>query len=348
MLYSTGVLVPDPFIFISIKNKSYVLANKLEYSRIKKETKKPISVILQDKYVEKARSKFKRINLAAIAAIFLKEKGIKSVFVPSSFPLEYEQILSKNKITSRILDPFIDRSVKTPNEIKEIEKVQRVVEKAFYHAQNIIKKSINKSGYLYYNKAKLTSEFIKKEIEMVFLNFGMESPEGLIVSSGKDTALPHSSGSGHIKPNTPIVIDLYPRARKSMYYSDMTRTICKGQPNNKILEKMYKIVFEAQKAGYSKIKPGIPAEEVHKAVVSVFKKYNMEKYFIHSTGHGVGLDLHESPSVPGKTKLKANMVITNEPGLYIPNIGGIRIEDILVVTKTGYKTLTKLPKQFVI
>jgi len=348
MYYITKTLVPDPFIYISTNKKNYILANSLEFERIKKDVENKIEVVQLEKYKNKSKVKFKKTTLATITYLFLKEKKINSLIVNQNFPLIYADFLRKNKIKIKIKNPFFDRSIKTKEEIKKIKSVQNILDKALNRILQLIKKSTVKNNFLYLENKILTSEFLRKEIENFLLFNEIESPEGIIVSSGKATAYPHELGSGPIETGVPIIIDIYPRSRVSRYFSDMTRTVCKGKPKNQKIHEIYNIVLEAQKAAYKKIKPGISTKKIHEAVVSTFKKYKMEKYFIHNTGHGVGLALHEDPGIPDKTILKEGMIITNEPGLYIPDLGGVRIEDIILVTKTGYKTLTNAQKKFIV
>lgn len=352
MFYQTRVLVPDPFISLSTRSKSYILANSLEFERIKKEALDNIKVLPMEKYLpQNIKQRSRGIHLAYPAYLLLKEKKISKVQIPPSFPTLYADFLRKQKIKLKIQNPFFkQRTIKTTEEVLQIEKVQRVAEKAFNHAVNIIKKAIVKNNYLIYKGKKLTSEFLKQEIQYIFGLKNIESPEGIIISSGLDTAYPHKMGSGSIKAGVPIILDIFPRSTNSRYFTDMTRTVCKGPPKNRKIQEMFNLVLKAQQAGYAKIKPNSTGESIHNAVLKVFKAHEVSKYFIHSTGHGVGIDIHESPSISSnsKTKLKPGMVITNEPGLYIPNIGGIRLEDIILVTKTGYKNLTRLPKQLVI
>jgi Xaa-Pro aminopeptidase len=349
MFYHTRVLVPDPFISVTIKSKSYILANSLEFSRIKKEASKEISVIPLEKYIGRAREKFKDITLATLAYTFLKEKKISSICIPATFPTLYSDFLRKQKLKVTILNPLTkQRVLKTPWEVKQIQGVQKIAEKAFNQAVKIIKQSKVRNSFLYHKGKKLTSQTLKQEISSIFSYHGLESPEDLIVSSGLDTAYPHKTGSGPIKSGSPIILDIFPRSQKSRYFTDMTRTICKGKPKNPKIQELFDLVLQAQNAGFAQIKPGKSAEKAHKAVLNTFKQHNMDKYFIHSTGHGVGIDIHEFPGIPSKTLLKEGMVITNEPGLYVPGVGGVRLEDIILVTKSGYRNLTKLPKHLVI
>lgn len=351
MFYATKVLIPDHFIYLKTKSSSYILVNKLEFERIKKEAQKNITVLQLEDYIKKAEQKFNNINLAAPACLFLKEKNISQISIPATFPALYADFLRKQKIKLNIEAPLIKkRIIKTQEEIKEIKSVQRIAEKAFNHIIKIIKKAKIKNNCIYHKNKKLTSEYLKEQIREIFILHNIESPEDMIISSGKDTAYPHKTGSGTIKPYTPIIIDIFPRSLKSRYFTDMTRTVCKGRPKNPKIQEIYNLVLKAQNEAYKKIKPNVAAQSIHNAVLKTFKKHNMEKYFIHSTGHGVGIDIHEFPSISlnSKAKLKPGMIITNEPGLYIQDIGGVRLEDILLVTKTGCKNLTKLPKRLII
>ncbi len=349
MFYAVRVLVPDAFIYVEA-DKRYVLVNKLEYDRMKAQVPKNITVVAQDKYSDSVKKEHGKVSLELLAHEFLKEKKISSVQVPANFPVKYADSLRSLEMKVKVIESFFpERIIKSASEIKEIEKVQRVIENATHHALDILKKSKAKEkNFLYFCKQKITSEYLKRELMIAFMDGGVEGAD-LIISHGSQSAFPHHSGSGHIKAGEPIVMDIFPRSSSQRYFSDMTRTVCKGKPKNPLVEKLYNYVLEAQEAGYSKIKEGSSGDAVHKAVVDTFKKYHLEKYFTHGTGHGVGIDIHESPKIsPGGQELKTGMVITNEPGLYIQGVGGVRIEDTLVVTKTGYKILTKMPKKLII
>jgi Xaa-Pro aminopeptidase len=153
-----------------------------------------------------------------------------------------------------------------------------------------------------------------------------------------------------------IVVDIFPFGKKDRYFEDMTRTFVKGRPTKKMQE-MYDLVLEAQEAALGAIKEGVTGKYVDDIVCDIFEKHGYgtprtksKTGYIHSTGHGVGLEIHEPPrlSQTGTKTLKAGMVVTVEPGLYLPDVGGVRIEDIVVVTKTGCKNLTKYPKELIV
>jgi len=168
-----------------------------------------------------------------------------------------------------------------------------------------------------------------------------------IVASGPRTALPHAHPTAHrLGENELLLIDM--GASQEGYASDMTRVAHTGRPPKRIL-RLYKAVLEAQLAALSTIKAGITTGEVDAAARNVLKRHELDRAFVHSTGHGLGLEIHEPPRIArkDKTKLQAGMAITIEPGAYIDGVGGIRIEDTVLVTEHGCEILTPTPKDFI-
>jgi Xaa-Pro aminopeptidase len=168
-----------------------------------------------------------------------------------------------------------------------------------------------------------------------------------IVAAGPRTALPHAHPTAHrLGENELLLIDM--GASQDGYASDMTRVAHSGTPPKKIL-RLYKAVLEAQLAGISAIKAGVTTGEVDAAARGVLKRHELDRAFVHSTGHGLGLEIHEPPRIArkDKTKLQAGMAITIEPGVYIDGLGGIRIEDTVLVTEHGCEVLTPTPKDFI-
>ncbi|MBM4420664.1 MAG: M24 family metallopeptidase, partial [Chloroflexi bacterium] len=161
-----------------------------------------------------------------------------------------------------------------------------------------------------------------------------------------------------------IVMDIYPRSNRTRYYADMTRTVSKGEPSAEIV-RMYEVVKRAQDAGIAALRPGVTGKEVHEMVEDILfaagydtlrpgqqhgKSDGPPRGFIHGLGHGVGLEIHEEPSVgrSGTKPLVPGDVVTVEPGLYDPAVGGVRLEDMLVITETGARNLTRAPRELVI
>ncbi|ADP77153.1 peptidase M24 [Methanothermus fervidus DSM 2088] len=307
--YVTG-FEPSSFSILIIKEEPLLLVSKMD-------------ITAAEKYSNVQVDEFK--SLKEIKKRFEKN-GFDKVFIEPSTPFEIVKKLEGN--WDFVIKDFISylRMIKTKHEIKQIKKAISISKKiikeiAFDGSENEVAASID------YNMR---------------IN-GAEKPAfETIVTSGKRSSYPHVSPSNK-KLENPILIDW--GARYNHYCSDMTRTIVKTEKE----EEMFEIVLEAQKKGIDAIRSGITASKIDRIVRDVIKEYGYGKYFIHSTGHGVGLEVHERPSLSKKddTKLKTNMVITVEPGIYIPEKFGVRVEDMVLVKKKRAKVLTKkLPLYF--
>jgi Xaa-Pro aminopeptidase len=238
---------------------------------------------------------------------------------------------------------------KTAMEVQAIEEAQRAGEAALDAVISYLKTS---------NVP--TCEGAHKIIDTVLAELDCESPEGHIVASGEQAVEPHEKGHGPINRAEAIVIDIFPRSKKSGYFADMTRTVCLGEPSEK-LQKMFDAVAAVQNLAESMIKPGVSCKSLQEAAEKYFAEHGYEtsgkgtlfKYaegFVHALGHGVGKDIHEKPHISGKSEevFLEGDVITIEPGLYYRGIGGIRMEDMVLVTKNGCQNLTRSSKEFVI
>lgn len=187
------------------------------------------------------------------------------------------------------------------------------------------------------------------EIEYEMRRLGADGPAfDTIVAAGARTALPHAHPTGNLlASNELLLVDM--GVMKSGYASDMTRMFHFGAPSAKT-RKQYRAVLEAQLAAVDKVRAGVTAGAVDRSAREVLKKQGLDKLFTHSTGHGLGLEIHEAPRLgrKDKTRLEAGMVITIEPGIYEEGWGGIRIEDTVLVTATGAQVLTPTPKELVV
>nr|WP_161490726.1 Xaa-Pro peptidase family protein [Methanonatronarchaeum thermophilum] len=282
----------------------------------------------------------------------LNDAGCSKIGVPDEFPIKIAHKLGGYQLFPINLSK--QRAVKEKWEIQHIENVQKTAESGMKTAVSILEKSEVIEGELFYKDRPLTSDYIRYRINVELLRNDCISMD-TIVSSGKETSSPHNSGTGILKP-TPIIIDIFPKNRKNRYCGDITRSFSKIK-NNKI-NKVYQDVLNAQETAFNKIKEKnqITGAEVHNAVCNYFEKkgYNTPRTggktgFIHSTGHGVGLDLHEKPSLGrAGTTLKKGHVVTIEPGIYNPEFGGIRIEDLITITEDSFKNLTTFEKNLYI
>lgn len=226
------------------------------------------------------------------------------------------------------------RLVKDKNELNNIQKAANIADKAF---SQIIK----------YIKPGVTEQQLSKKLLQLMEKFGSNGPSfATIIASGANSAIPHHLTSDKkIKNNEPILFDF--GATVNGYCSDMSRTVYLGKPPAKFIN-IYNLVLKAQENAIKKIRLGITAQNIHKSVTDIFGPKS--RYFIHGTGHGVGLEIHEKPFLRDgiEDKLVENMVVTVEPGLYFQNEFGIRTEDLGVVTKSGFKTFSKSPKKLLI
>ncbi len=360
MYYATGFLAHDSFIYLNSKNEKLLISD-MELGRAKKESRvKDVLPTSGFGIMEKLRA-LKDIDAAYNEMIveFLRSENIKRIAVPYNFPVYLADIMRRDGIdVIPVKSPFHTmREVKNENEIKAIEKAQRAGEKALAEAISAIRNATVGNGFLWHNNAPLTSEEIKSIIETSLLSGGFEAPDA-IVACGRGSADPHWEGEGELCAGEPIVIDFVPRSKKERYYSDMTRTVVRGTPSDEIND-MYSAVREAQEAAIRRIKAGITGNEAHNIVCDVLEARGYEtargktgvftEGFIHSTGHGVGLDIHESPNLSESGKeLKEGSVVTVEPGLYYKRTGGVRLEDVVVVTASGCKNLTMFGKNLVL
>jgi Xaa-Pro aminopeptidase len=356
LFYKTRFFVPDPCIYIENSGKRILVLSDLEIDRGREEARVD-TVLPYSDYIKKLPpKKRKKASFTEIVDLIFTEQKIKSVTVPGRFPLKYADGLRKlgYKIIPKKSDPFFEQRLKkNKDEVESLKQSLKKTADAMRVAVNIIRSSDIINNKLYYENKLLTSEYIKGEINSSLSKWGYTASH-TIVASGVQGSMPHHSGTGPIVAATPIVIDIFPRSQQTGFYGDMTRTVIKGVPSKEI-KKMYRVVLEGQKIGISKIKHGVKSKDVHKAIADYFeengfKTGNIEgkqQGFIHSTGHGLGLELHEPPRVGmGDEILEKGNVVTVEPGLYYERLGGIRIEEVVLVRKNGCEILSKFPKKF--
>jgi Xaa-Pro aminopeptidase len=362
----SGFLAPDPVICLRAAGKKYLAVSALEYGRAEKQT--PVDELVsfdELDLIELAKElKSGARAFAAAAANLVKRAGAEgsSVVVPPHFGVAYADELRARGLRvepdGRLFAEL--RRVKTEGEILYMEEAQRAVEEACVHAVGILEEAeVSGDEVLIWRGEPLTSELLRSEIEVELLRRGCTADEGTITAGGPQAANPHERGSGPLRAGEAIILDIFPRGQEGRYYADMTRTFVKGEPGEG-LQNMYDAVLEAQETALSMIKAGVNGRDVHDKVSDVLHErgYKTAKHdqrpgepltegFFHGTGHGVGLEVHEAPRVSvAEEELKSGDVVTVEPGLYAPGVGGARIEDLVVVTEDGCRNLTNFPKRF--
>lgn len=353
LYYATRFMAPDDFVFMEIRGKKHLLMNDLEVDRARAQAKVD-KVHSTSKLAAEFKEKTgKRPGYLDLIEMLARSEKAEEFLVPATFPIEFADPLRERgfKLTFK-RDPFYEeRTVKTKEEIAAITRAIRHTEDAITAAIQAIRKSVPKKGKLYLRGEVLTSEAIKKIINVKLMENNCIASHS-IVACGIDCVDPHNQGSGPLYANQSIIMDIFPRDSETRYFADITRTVVRGKASPK-LKKMFDAVIEGQNIGFRSIKAGANAGLIHQEIQKYFESLGFKtgvingrmQGFFHGTGHGLGLDIHEAPRVGGVGDiLKEGQVVTVEPGLYYEDAGGIRIEDDVVVTKTGCKNLVKLPK----
>src|SRR5919112_593303 len=361
----SGFLAPDPVICLRVAGKTYLAVSSLEYGRAEKEA--PVDRLLSHDELEimHLARELKSGAKAYAAAVANLLDGIGAlgspIAVPPDFGIVYTDELRARGVTLTPDGKLFDglRRAKTEGEISHIQKTQEAVEAACAHAVGILEDAdVREDSTLEWRGETLTSERLRGEIDVELLRRGCAA-DGTIVAGGSQGADPHERGHGPLKAGESIIVDIFPVDLSTRYYSDMTRTFVKGEPNGG-LQEMYDAVLESQKAALSMIRAGVNGREIHRKVAEVLHEAGyktnvhdqeegkpLTEGFFHGTGHGVGLEIHESPSVSlAGDELIPGDVISVEPGVYDPSVGGVRIEDLVVVTEEGCRNLTTFPKEF--
>jgi Xaa-Pro aminopeptidase len=238
--------------------------------------------------------------------------------------------------------------------MRAIEETQRCCEKVFTMVRDLLAGCPVRNETLYHDGRVLTAEKVRSLIEVFFLENGFESAD-TIFAPGRGGADPHWRGEGPVRTGVPIVMDIFPRSRETRYHSDMSRTFVVGRAS-KTVRHMHIAVREAQDAALSRLVNGVALSDVHQSVCDVFEKRGYpvagggrqpRRGFLHGTGHGVGLQVHEVPTVSALPDIFGpGDVVTVEPGLYDRRVGGMRIEDIVACMPDGeVRNLTRFDRE---
>jgi Xaa-Pro aminopeptidase len=358
MRHEVPLAVPDPFLYAERNGDRHVVASSFELGRIG-EVAPDVEALpyeefgLDELYAQGLARPEIELEVILRAA---RRFGLEDVVVPGTFPLEVADHLRGNGIQVRPdRRHFVERRrVKNDAELAGIRRAQRAAEAGMDAARELLRASERQNGGVLLDGEPLTCERLKLAVEQAFTANGAFADE-FIVSHGPQTAVGHDMGSGPIAPDEPICLDLFPRDRESGCFADMTRVFVVGTPSDELRE-WHTLCKEALERSVAAVKAGVPGSELHGITCDVFEQHGyptlrskepgevLQDGFYHSLGHGVGLEVHEEPTLgraPGE--LVAGDVIAVEPGLYRNGYGGCRLEDLVLVTESGGETLTDYP-----
>ncbi len=352
ILYASGFNAPDPFCWFRAGERTCLVASDLELGRARREARVD-EVLSLSAAATSARKRLGRPPRPAdVVAEALRSRRVRRAAVPASFPLGMAEALRASGIRLDVRPaPFLpERVVKTPAELREIRRCQRATERAVQRAFERLRRARVRGRRIVEKGRALTAEDIKRTIDVALMEDGCVARH-TIVACGEHAVDPHDTGSGPLLPHVPIVFDVFPRSATG-YFSDMSRTVVKGKPSDAV-RRLHAAVLDGQTLGIRSVRAGANGKDIHGAIHARFRALGYEtgpreggmQGFFHGTGHGVGLDIHEAPRIGGVDDLlPAGAVVTVEPGLYYPGVGGVRIEDMVLVRENGCTNLTRFPK----
>jgi Xaa-Pro aminopeptidase len=353
LLYPTGFFAPDPFLFVQKGRTRILVMSDLERDRARKQA--GVERVLSWTAVAKRLTDEGRpAPAAAVIARVLRDLGLRRVEVPRRFPLGLAIELDALGVRLDLVDdPFWpEREIKRPDEVRAITAALRAAEAGLEAGLEALRACrIGRDGYLRRDARRFTAEDLRSAVNTRIMAEGCV-PSHTICAPGDQAVDPHEEGHGPIRAHTPVVMDIFPRSEKTGYFGDLTRTVVRGRASDRLKE-VYALVHEGTRLGHRRIHDGVDARRIHAEIQALFdargyrtgvKDGRMQGFF-HGTGHGLGLEIHEAPSISIRPSvLRAGHVVTVEPGLYYLGIGGVRIEDVALVTARGSRNLTRVPK----
>ena len=349
--------VADPFLYVERNGDRYTVVRSLEAARmseIEGMTVLPLESLGLDEYV--ANGLDSDAAMLEIAARACAELGVREAVVPAGFPLE---LADRLRAAGVVLD--VDRALftarrrsKTTRQLEGIRRAQVAAEAGTRAAADLLRATDEIDGVVHLDGEPLTSERLKQAVAEAFLANGATA-EDFIVAHGEQTCIGHHMGSGPIRVGEPITVDLWPRDVESGFHTDMTRTFVVGRVSDELAD-YHRLCLEVHERVIPAIRPGVTGRELHTIASEVVEAGGYPTQlskkpgevlldgFFHGLGHGVGLDVHEDPSLDlSGGALVAGDVVAVEPGCYRQGYGGVRLEDLVLVTDDGAEVLTSYP-----
>ncbi len=354
LLYATRFPAPDPFIFFQVGRRRAVVLSDLEIDRGRRLARVHRVLSLSDAQRDMRAAGWRMSGLADVAAFLLERHKVRQVRVPGSFPLQHAEVLRRwrFKVVAGGTPFYRERLRKSPEEIRHLIAALRIAEEGMAAGIECLKRSRpGRDGFLRLGAERLTSERLRTAIEQAVLAAG-GIPGHTIVAGGAQACDPHEEGHGPLRAHQAIILDIFPRAARTGYFGDITRTVVRGRASA-ALARQWKTVKEGQEIAFRELRAGVDGAVVHGGILEHFEaagystgwKSGRMQGFFHGTGHGLGLEIHEPPRVnPIPQRMEAGNVVTVEPGLYFPATGGVRLEDVVVIGPRGNRNLTRFPK----
>ena len=349
-IYATGFAVETGLYIRFAEGDDVLVASPLEIDRARIQSRASQVLVDRDAYVHKA--------WARLAARMLIERDIDEARVSPRMHAVHLEDLRANGIEAEVdRELFLaERRHKSPVEAEAIQASQRAAEAAVVEVVRQLAAANINDGVLWAEGRPLTSERLYARAQLLLGEKGFTCPD-MIIAGSPDNALPHFRGEGPIRAGAPVIIDIFPVGRNSHYHGDLTRTVVVGEVPEEF-RRMHAATLQALDAGVETIRAGVPAKDVHLAVCQVLVDRGYGTTSVgyegpdgvakmnHSTGHGVGLDVHEEPMLRETSDgpLLEGDVVTVEPGLYKLGLGGVRVEDTGMVTASGFRNITTITR----
>jgi len=351
--------VPDPFVYLERDGARHVYVGSMEADRIRGAapdvTVHPLEEIGIDELYAQGLA-YRELRLAWVTRACL-HAGLTHAVVPATFPAAHLDRIRQAGVELMVDQAVFDerRRHKIGAELEGIRRAQRAAEAGLTAGIAMLREAESRDGTLWLDGETLTVERVKAAMRRVFAERGC-SAEEFIVAPGPQGAAGHEMGHGTIRHGDPIVFDLWPRDDASSCYADMTRTVSVGPVADEVRE-WHRLTRQALETTTALIRPGVECQSVFAAACDVYETAGyptqrtkaagevLRHGFFHGLGHGVGLEVHEGPymGLLPDGALRAGDVVTLEPGLYDPAVGGVRLEDLVLVTDDGCEVLTRFP-----